>query len=555
MVLNIKLILEAFVIIILLGLCIAFILNKILNNSKKKNKPNNSELIYMKDTDLGHGNLNLSTKSQPQMSADSTMGTKKPNLQDNELEEDYDEDSYDSSNEDSVRNSDGDFDDDSKVKNDISDSSLDESSEDSDDSSLDESNEDSDDSSPTKVTKSLTIYSGNTDRIKIKSKEGKPENVTYTSEDTSIAEMVNGNVIANREGTTTINTSFLLNGEDMSFPTSITVLAGKISVWPSKVTIMEGTGSKLRTKVNKGVLSSVSYLSSNPDVATVVNDGVDGIVAGISQGEATIIITADVSGTKTVKEIPVTVSAFEVETFPIHNPVDASNFTEEDDWQGSRVYFGVFEQDNKISNGKEPILWRVLEVTEDSALLLSEYGLICKNINETFDDFTWETCSLRNWLNTTFLDIAFTNLERKAILDNNIKNIDSDYWGTKGGNDTIDKAFIPTIQDVMNPAYGFQKGMKVSKTRMLKCTTFARKNGGYINKTNGNTCWWLRSPGFHDKYAAYVFTTGAITATYFVGRRYDAIRPAIRVDLTAINIKMPKETGENVYPHINVREY
>lgn len=545
MIMNVKLILGLIVILVIFALCIAYLLNKILNKSKNSTS-NNSELTYMNDTDFNTKDMNSISPTKNQSSVPNASPMDMPSLQVINLEEDTDGYSEEDLNEDSEveseEESDRDYEEDSNEDNSVPDSQ---------DESIDESN----DSSPTKVTKSLTIYSGNTDRIRIRSIEGKPENVTYISEDTTIAEVINGHVIANREGTTTISTSFSINGESKSFLTSITVLAGTISVWPSEVSVMEGTSTKMRTKVNKGVLSKVSYASSNPEVVTVINHGVDGIVTGITQGEATIIITAEVSGTTTVKEIAVSVSAFDVEGFPIHNPVDASNFTAEDDWQGSRVYFGMFEQDNKTSNGKEPILWRVLEVTKDSALLLSEYGLICKNINETFDDFTWETCSLRNWLNTSFLDIAFTNNERKAILDSNIKTPDSTYWGTKGGNDTMDKVFLLTMQDVMNPAYGFQKGMKVSKTRMLKCTTYARKNGGYINKTNGNTCWWLRSPALHNKYAAYVFTTGAITATYYVGRRYDAIRPAIRVDLSAINIKMPKETGENIYPHINVREY
>ncbi len=524
---NVKLILGTGVVIIALILCLAFLLNKTLNKNKKSSETEDSELIYMKDSDFASNkemDSSLSGNNQPS----------KPN------------ESNPSESENPIENSDENYDEDLEEASENDTDALD-SSEDTDD--------DSDDPSPIKVTKSLTIYSGNTDRIKIKSTEGKPENIIYTPEDTSIAEVINGHVVAKQEGITNVTTSFSLNGENMSFLTSVTVLSGRVSVTSSEVTVMEGTSKKIKTKVNKGVLSGVTYASDNPEIATVVNDGVDGIITGVSQGAASITVTADVSGTITVKEVSVTVSAFNAESLPIDNPVNAENFTEEDDWQGSRVYFGVFEQDNKTSNGKEPILWRVLEVNEDSALLLSEYGLICKNINETFDDFTWETCSLRNWLNTSFLDIAFTNLERRAILDNNITTPDSNYWGTKGGNDTIDKVFLPTMQDVMNPAYGFQKGMKPSKTRMLKCTIYARKNGGYKNKTNGNTCWWLRSPALHEKYAAYVFTTGAITATYFVGRRYDAIRPAIRVDLSAIQMKQPAETGENIYPYINVKEY
>lgn len=402
------------------------------------------------------------------------------------------------------------------------------------------------------VTDKLTIYSGNTDSIHIDAGEEIPENISYRSEDDSIAEVRNGYVVANREGETNIITSFSLAGKEMSFHTQVTVLAGTVTVSSSELEVMEGTTKKLKTKLDKGVLSGVSYISDNTDVATVVNDGVDGIISGVSNGKATITVTANVSGSITVKEVTVSVSDFDKGDIPIQNPVQADNFTEEDDWQGSRVNFGRFEQDNRISNGKEPILWRVLEVEDNSVLLLAEYGLICKNIHETFEDFTWETSTLRNWLNTSFLDMAFTNQERKAILDSNIDTPDNIEWGTKGGGNTVDKVFLPSVQDVMNPAYGFPANMETSKARMLQCTAYARKNGGYINKDNGNTCWWLRSPGFHQKYADYVFTTGAITENYFIGRRYDAIRPAIRVDLSMVQIKPRQKTGENIYPYISL---
>jgi len=84
-----------------------------------------------------------------------------------------------------------------------------------------------DEEDPVQVTKNLTIYSGNTDRIKIIAGDEKPENISYTSQDTTIAEVVLGHVIAKREGETTVTTTFSLNGEEMSFTTTVTVLAEK----------------------------------------------------------------------------------------------------------------------------------------------------------------------------------------------------------------------------------------------------------------------------------------------------------------------------------------
>ena len=111
-----------------------------------------------------------------------------------------------------------------------------------------------------------------------------------------------------------------------------------------------------------------------------------------------------------------------------------------------RVYFGSYEQDNNYANGKEPILWRVLEVTEDSVLLLSEYGLDSKNINDSFEDVHLETCTMRTWLNETFLKRAFTG-EITVMLDNVIHTPDNVEWGTRCGNDTVDKVFLLSVEE------------------------------------------------------------------------------------------------------------
>ena len=77
------------------------------------------------------------------------------------------------------------------------------------------------------------------------------------------------------------------------------------------------------------------------------------------------------------------------------------------------VTFGSYAQDNDRSNGTEPIEWIVLDVQEGKALLLSKYGLSAAGYHDTWDDCTWETCSLRTWLNDRFLNWAFS-LEEQA---------------------------------------------------------------------------------------------------------------------------------------------
>ncbi len=93
------------------------------------------------------------------------------------------------------------------------------------------------------------------------------------------------------------------------------------------------------------------------------------------------------------------------------------SFAEEDriPEAGDHVFFGHYEQDNDLNNGPEPIEWRVLTAKGDKMLLISEFILDALPFNEADSGNTWDTCSLRRWLNRDFIDTAFTNEEANGI--------------------------------------------------------------------------------------------------------------------------------------------
>lgn len=400
------------------------------------------------------------------------------------------------------------------------------------------------------IPKEMTIYLGNTEKITMKSSEESAQIVSYRSSNENIARVVDGVVIGERKGTASIVSTVLINNKYYEYKTQVTVKPGKVTVTADKETIEVGETTRIKTIVSKGVWNSLSYSSNNPKVATVVRDDAYGFVEGVSEGVATITVKLDIGSQATTKTVKIKVVKPGKKKLPVSNPVNAKNFTVDDDWQGSRVFFGEYEQDNNPKNGREPILWRVLQVKDDTLLLLSEYGLICKNYHEVFENVTWETSTLRAWLNSDFLDTAFTNKERDAINDTVVSTKDSKKYKTSGGNDTVDKVYLLSYEEVQNNAYGFQSGVnKKSKSRQLKLTPSALVEG-YAREDNGNTCWWLRSPGITNQYAAYVFTTGALTESYFVGRRNDAVRPVIQVKLSSITFGDYISDGKNKYIQI-----
>ena len=188
------------------------------------------------------------------------------------------------------------------------------------------------------------------------------------------------------------------------------------------------------------------------------------------------------------------------------------------------VTFGTYEQDNNSSNGKESIEWIVLANEGNQSLLISRYALDCRQYNAGYKEVTWETCSLRSWLNGTFLKTAFTADEQKAIQQtpvDNSKNQGRSGYSTAGGNDTTDQIFLLSVAEV---ATYFSSG----EDRICKPTAYAKTQGAY---DNDNVCrWWLRSPGYNLYYAEYVWTDGYVGATD-VNNVHVAVRPAFWINL------------------------
>lgn len=79
------------------------------------------------------------------------------------------------------------------------------------------------------------------------------------------------------------------------------------------------------------------------------------------------------------------------------------------------VQFGEYEQDGNQSNGPEPIEWDVIEISGGHILLVSSRILEYKPFCLSASSISWETSSIRTWLNEDFKNEAFTALECSII--------------------------------------------------------------------------------------------------------------------------------------------
>lgn len=204
----------------------------------------------------------------------------------------------------------------------------------------------------------------------------------------------------------------------------------------------------------------------------------------------------------------------------------------------------------------EPIKWRVLEVSNGQALLLADKVLDNQKYNKNYVNVTWETSSIRSWLNgqgalfnqpgidytrNNFINTAFSENEQKNILVTNVINDNNIDNGTAGGNDTFDRIFLLAESQIYTEKNGFAVKYNVrDEARRSQCSSYAFAMGCWKTTETpykGNVQWWLRSPGMSENYAVEVYAYGWVSYLGSnVDRSYDGVRPALHLNLSSSNL-------------------
>jgi hypothetical protein len=87
---------------------------------------------------------------------------------------------------------------------------------------------------------------------------------------------------------------------------------------------------------------------------------------------------------------------------------------------GGTVCFGQYEQGSGCEGEQSPIEWIVLDERDGMLLLISKTGLETGPFNSKKQRATWAESSIRAWLNSDFLNKAFTQEEQGAIMETTI---------------------------------------------------------------------------------------------------------------------------------------
>lgn len=225
------------------------------------------------------------------------------------------------------------------------------------------------------------------------------------------------------------------------------------------------------------------------------------------------------------------------------------------------IYFGNYPQSDATGKITEPIKWRVLSVNGNDAFLVADQNLDVYK----YGSATWEFSTMRKWLNgyksseeggydyssKGFIARAFTSEEQEAILTTTVVNADNPKYGTEGGNDTQDKIFLLSYDEVTNPAYGFSSTDDADETRIRTNTAYVARGGSWgppvdVESAGNASQWWLRSVG-HTNFIMFIYTNGYINSfgwfdSLDVAGMYP-LCPALHLDLSSSNLWSYAGTG------------
>lgn len=245
--------------------------------------------------------------------------------------------------------------------------------------------------------------------------------------------------------------------------------------------------------------------------------------------------------------------------------------------QVSNIYFGKYPQSDNgtvqpagaegvdwVKVGENPlnwcgpyfnidsVKWRVLKKENGAALLLSDQSLDGKSYHTEEESVTWEKSTIRSWLNgygkdsntgdtdgidysdNSFKGMAFSDSEWSRIAETTILNSNNGAYGTSGGNDTEDKIFLLSLNDLNNSNYGFTDD---ASRRVSNPAYWGHRPGA-------STTWRLRSSGCYEFYSATIGYSGWVDAYGAnVTAGHIGIRPALNLDLSSVLFT----SGEEAY--------
>ena len=246
---------------------------------------------------------------------------------------------------------------------------------------------------------------------------------------------------------------------------------------------------------------------------------------------------------------------------------ESASYQYNNGYRKNQIYYFIYE----------PLKWRILDPYE--GLLMCEHiidsqafsNFVIFDGNDYYNDqhkyaSDWESSSLRNWLNNSFYNTAFTSNQAKKIKSTFVENLSPDSM-IYNGSTTCDNVFLLSYYDMINKAYDFNSNWGHPDSHRIGDGTDYAKSQGLLVNSLGHSGWRLRSPS-SSATSGLVDEAGRVISSYInLEDIYQGIRPAIKLDLDKLENDVPSDgmqitvnntnlsycVGENI--HIFVSDY
>ena len=186
---------------------------------------------------------------------------------------------------------------------------------------------------------------------------------------------------------------------------------------------------------------------------------------------------------------------------------------------GDYVKYGSYEQDGDTDNGKEPIVWEIIDIVDGKALLLSVHTLdrISYNMG-TARGVTWQNSNLNRWLREEFYNEAFSMYEKISI---------TPMPETAVNGDDVKNDYTDAMVSILSELQ-IKKYLPDAAQRSCIPSHYASAMGG--KASNGASAWFTWAAGEISQYGRFVTSSGAVYLASELNNHI-LVRPCIWVKL------------------------
>lgn len=166
---------------------------------------------------------------------------------------------------------------------------------------------------------------------------------------------------------------------------------------------------------------------------------------------------------------------------------------------GDKIKFGSYD-------------WNILDVNNDKILLITEEIVEQRDYHNKNVDITWKDSELRKYLNNEFYN-RFSDEVKAKIVEVVNNNLDNPWYGISGGEDTLDKVFILSLDEVVTKYFGDSSKI-LDNRKPNQRYWFQSKDENNVKRRakflKTPWWWWVRTPGKNNRFAVYIHGDGNV---------------------------------------------